>query len=345
MLDAKQIAHGFFQGAGGMMDARRTRGRGFVTLEDLLTEPEPNERWIVDGRLQAGGFSLFVARPKAGKSTNARELCLAVSRGESWLNHDTTKGKVIYCGFEEKRSEVAKHFRVMGGGADDVLVFTDMPGPNFMEELEGAIAEHHPALVVIDGLFRLIRVSDASDYVQMSRGLEPLLDLARRTGTHVMATHHSPKSDESPDGVLGSTAIFGTVDCLLRIRKAESGERSLSTQQRYGTDLPDTILVLDRETGRTHAGGLRSDGAIARLKAAILDALADRETMREAALKESIEGRESLKIQALRELREAGKIEREGRGGKGDPHRYRLCDSRFPTQGAEQGTESREVRI
>ncbi len=316
-----------FLGVGELRRERAVAGigsGGFVTMEALLTEPEPETRWVVDGRLQAGGFSLFVARPKAGKSTNARELCLDVSRGEPWLGHDTLKGPVFYCGFEEKRSEVGKHFRAMGAWADDVLVFTDMPGPTFMQDLARAIETHDPVLVVIDGLFRLIRVTDASDYVQMSRGLEPLLDMARKSGAHVMATHHSPKSDESPDGVLGSTAIFGTVDCLLRIKRAENGDRTLSTMQRYGEDMAETLLVLDKATGRTSIGGLRADVGASRLADALLESLRGCDGLREVDLIESVEGRKSMKHVALRLLREAGKVTRSGAGGKKDPYRYSI---------------------
>ena len=307
----------------------------FVSLEKLLAEPEPAVPWVVEGRLQVGGFSLLVARPKAGKSTNARELCLNVARGEPWLGHDTTRGRVIYCGFEEKRSEVAKHFRRMGAFDDDLLVFTDMPGKGFMAEIEQAIDTHRPVLVVLDGLFRLIRVADASDYVQMSRALEPLLDLARRLNTHILATHHSPKSDESADGVLGSTAIFGTVDCLIRIRLGASGERTMTTVQRYGADLPGTVLHLDEATGRTSAVGLKSDQAIARLSSTLLEALSGGDVVQEGDLLDSVAGRRSLKYQALRLLREVGKVTRLGKGGKGDPFRYQIP---FPVPGVGEGT-------
>lgn len=307
----------------------------FVTLQALLAEPEPSVPWVVEGRLQVGGFSLLVARPKAGKSTNARELCLNVARGEPWLGQDTTKGRVLYCGFEEKRSEVARHFRMMGACDDDLLVFTDMPGRGFMAELEHAIETHRPVLVVLDGLFRLIRVADASDYVQMSRGLEPLLDLARRRNTHILATHHSPKSDESTDGVLGSTAIFGTVDCLLRIRLGASEARTMTSVQRYGTNLRETILHLDEATGRTSAGGLKCDQTVARLSDALLEALSRGDTVKEGDLMDSVVGRRSLKYQALRLLREAGKVTRLGKGGKGDAFRYQFG---FPIPGAGGGT-------
>jgi len=232
---------------------------------------------------------------------------------------------------------VATHFRVMGGGADDVLVYTDMPGPTFMVDLERAIETHHPVLVVIDGLFRLIRVSDASDYVQMSRGLEPLLHIARRHNPHILATHHSPKSDESADGVLGSTAIFGTVDCLLRIKRSDGGERTLTTIQRYGEDLPETVLVLDPVTGRTSAGGLKFDGTLARLGQALLESLSDGHTTKESDLLDSLEGRRSLKILALRQLRESGKVTQSGKGKKGDPYRYAI-----PVPDLGRGTRNRK---
>ena len=55
---------GNYKSEGGFIDP-------FVTLLDLLAEPEPELHWVVEGRLLAGGFSVFVAPPKAGKSTNA----------------------------------------------------------------------------------------------------------------------------------------------------------------------------------------------------------------------------------------------------------------------------------
>ena len=55
-------------------------GFSYVSLENLMTATE-NVRWLVDDMLTVGGLSIVVAKPKAGKSTLARCLALAVARG------------------------------------------------------------------------------------------------------------------------------------------------------------------------------------------------------------------------------------------------------------------------
>src|SRR5207248_86713 len=84
---------------------------------------------------------------------------------------------------------------------------------------------------------------------QVSRAFEPLLELARTTGCHILCVHHLGKSDRSGgDAILGSTALFGAVDAAL-LMKRRDGLRTLETIQRYGDDLPETVIKLDPETG------------------------------------------------------------------------------------------------
>jgi hypothetical protein len=56
-----------------------------TSLADLLSEPDEQLDWVVEDRIPAGGVVLFVAPPKAGKSTTTRDLAYAVSRGDAWL--------------------------------------------------------------------------------------------------------------------------------------------------------------------------------------------------------------------------------------------------------------------
>ena len=98
-----------------------------------------------------------------------------------------------------------------------------------MRALEIAIADIEPVLVIIDPLARVLRVNDFNDYGTMSRGLEPFTDLARKTNVHILALHHEGKGDrEGGDALLGSTALFGAVDCHLQLRKRNNG-RTVST--------------------------------------------------------------------------------------------------------------------
>jgi Mrp family chromosome partitioning ATPase len=78
-------------------EAPRNTGDGKASLDlvhisELLGEPDEPENWLVDGLLPTGGLSVLVGKPKAGKSTLARALAVAVARGEPWLGRATFPG-------------------------------------------------------------------------------------------------------------------------------------------------------------------------------------------------------------------------------------------------------------
>jgi RecA-family ATPase len=52
-------------------------------------------------------------------------------------------------------------------------------------------------LIIIDPLFRFVRVEDGNDYATMTAALEPLLVLARETGACVLLVHHLGKGDRN----------------------------------------------------------------------------------------------------------------------------------------------------
>jgi len=81
---------------------------------DLLAEPEEAVEWLVEDLLPMGGLAFLGAKPKVGKSTLSRNLALAVARGGEFLGRRCAQGTVIYLALEEKRSQVKRHFRLMG---------------------------------------------------------------------------------------------------------------------------------------------------------------------------------------------------------------------------------------
>ncbi len=223
----------------------------------LLEEPEESHSWVVQDMLPTSGVSILVAKPKVGKSTEARNLALCVARGTQYLGRETTKGKVIYLALEEKRSEVQRHFANMGATKEDLIfVHVGAAPENAILVLQELIKEHKPILVIIDPLFLLIRVEDANDYAKMTRALAPLRDIARDGDCHILTTHHHTKMDRSGgDGILGSTAIFGAVDTAIIMKKREGGQRVIQSSQRYGVDLPETVVSLNVDSGQTTVAG------------------------------------------------------------------------------------------
>jgi hypothetical protein len=311
-------------------------GLALVALGDLLSESDDAPAWLVESRLPAGGLGLLAGKPKAGKSTLARVLAFAVARGEKFLGHATTRGPVIYLALEEKRSEVREHFRAMGA-TDADQIFTLFAAPDKRDALERRLkveAQRRGAvLIIIDPLFKFLRVEDGNDYAIVTAAMAPLLQLARETGAHVLAVHHLGKGERNDgDAILGSTAIFAAVDTALLMKRTDR-YRTLSSVQRYGEDLDEITLALDAETRAITAGPARREADEADCARAILDFLAQqRAAVVEAEI--DIERRPQAWKPALRALVRAGRVARTGRGGKSDPFRYALAAARDPEPAA-----------
>jgi len=321
-------------------------GLELISFGELLAEPEERVRWIADGLLIAGGLSLLAGKPKAGKSTLARALAVAVAHGTPFLDRPVTAGRVIYCAFEDKRSELRRVFSSLGANAETSLDFVVGRAPEgVVDEVDRIAREKKPALIVIDTLARFAGIRDLNDYSEVTRALEPVVAIARETGAHVLLVHHAKKgSGSDPDGILGSTALFGTVDTALVLRRHE-GVRLLSSRQRYGSDMAETVIDRDHETGQLRAGGTREEREKAEVEARIVAYLGECVApVSEAELDASVEGTKAVKVRALRALHAREAIARTGAGRRGDPYLYALADSGFLVRDPRARTSELETR-
>lgn len=326
------------------IDAAETASQEFqfTPLSTLLNEPEEKINWVVDGLLPSGGFSILVAKPKVGKSTLARQLVFCVTRGEPFLGRQTVKGRVLYVSLEEKRYEVRNHFKLMGAnGTEDLGVYVGSTPEGAYKWLENEIKRQPPILVIIDTLFRFARVSDVNDYAKIIAALDPLLALARNHFTHIIGTHHARKSPgDGADATLGSTAIFGSVDTAIVLKRTES-KRTIETQQRYGIDMEPTLLLFDTEYKIATLGGTKEEEDIQKVESAITEFLkSSDEPVSESVIDDEVEGRTIFKRKALRKLVSGGGVMRTGLGKRGDPFLYSCF--LVPTIYTEQESEKSE---
>lgn len=296
----------------------------FTPLDAFLEEPQEETSYIWSDTLITGGFSICSAKPKVGKSTVARSLAIKMVSGDLFLGRPTTKGRILYLCLEEKRGEVRKHFQKMGVSSGEILIHTGTTPENALEELWIAIAELNPSLVIIDPLSRVLRVKDFNDYGGMARGLEPFIDLARKTGCHILALHHDSKMERSGgDALLGSTALFGAVDCHIQLKKRDKG-RTIMTTQRTGEDMPETVIELDNETGIINSHGDLQSFILHEAREAVFESIKDGEEVGEQEIKDRVEGFSSHGVisKALRELVDENRVRRSGLGKRGDPYVY-----------------------
>jgi hypothetical protein len=222
---------------------------------------------------------------------------------------------------EEKLSEVKGHFRRLGVDGKDILLHKGAIPKNAIDALARAIKQWQASLVIIDPLSRFVRVNDFNSYGEVSRVLEPVIDLARQSGAHILGLHHNGKAErEGADSLLGSTAFHGAVDTLIIMRRKDNN-RYLYSDQRYGENLPETVARLDLPTGKLTPDGDLVTHQVHGLKPKIVETLGS-ETLNQSQIKERVVGNANLISRVLRELVDEGVIERMGHGVKNDPFLY-----------------------
>ena len=312
-------------------------------LGDLLAKPDVPPDYLVEGLLVRGTVSAVVAKPKVGKSTFARALCLAVARGVQFLGRSTQQSSCIYLALEERKEEITTDFRAMGAdGTEAIDIHADTAPAGAISALVDLVRNQRPALVVIDPLFRLAHIRDEKAYAEVYAALGPLIDTARETNTHILVTHHSGKAQKGDaiDSPLGSTALGGAVSTLIVLKRSES-YRSVQTVQRIGEDMPETVLSFDSVTHRLSIGGTRAEADRQAVEREIVEYLKGTGERGEPEIVAHVEGANAVKRKALRSLVERGQVERAGTGKKGNPFKYSFACTEPISRTSVQESENR----
>jgi hypothetical protein len=258
------------------------------------------------------------------------------------LGRKTTKGPVIYLGLEDPRRVTKGHLRTLGAQSDDDLyVFTGARPAEALAWLEGVLATVDPVLVVVDTLQHLLGVSDLNDYARVVSALGPVLALVRPRQAHMLLVHHAGKGDRTGfDAILGSTAIVGTVDVALLLRRREDNTRTIATLQRTGEDLPESVLTLDAHQ-EPRIEGTRADYDAKQAAERVLEWLEKQsEPVTRDDVKGAVEGRAEVVLGALQRLVDARRVERTGEGKKGNPYLFQMP---FRRSHIYPGTENRNL--
>jgi hypothetical protein len=242
------------------------------------------------------------------------------------MGRECLAGSVWYLVLEDKRSEVRRHFRALGATGNEPVRFLFGNTQDLIGKLGRLADREHPSCIIVDTLQRLILAKDLNDYAEVTTRLEPVLAISRTTGAAILLVHHAAKADRAGiDAVLGSTALTGSVDNVFLLNRTDR-YRLLSSSQRIGTDLEETVITLD-EAGRIHGGQQRHAADVDHLQTALVAAITTNPDMSRAEWLEAVEGRKQIKLEALKRVLASGTTISSGSGKKNDPFRYRLSDS------------------
>ena len=299
-------------------------GPELLDMGALLDLPDDDTPYLVDDFLPSAGTSTLDAIPKAGKTTLAAGLAVAVAQGGTWLSRQCEAGPVLTLAFEEHPQHHRARLVALGARRDDPIYWHCgmLPGDvNGLEWLARQLDTYRPRLVIVDTLARLVRLTDGNDYAGVTRESEAFIQLARDADAHIMLVTHARKAGgDFGAQVLGSQAIAASVDVVLSIRRDadNGGARYIESQNRYGTAIEPTGLEMNPETNAVElAGHTREKAKGARVEQMVLDWLAGQDepqtltTIRKA---EVIEASSTAIAVAVRRLYRDGFIVSDGSG-------------------------------
>lgn len=143
------------------------------------------------------------------------------------------------------------------------------------------------------------------------------------------------ESEDTMDGILGSTAIAGATDTMIALKSNAAGQRTICSRQRYGTDMPETLLEWLPDSRELSLGVTADEAAKQtarqtsnRIEADIMEFVRATPTCDQPAVFAAIRGNTTLKKRAFQQLFDSAVLVIEsGNGVKGSPFLYRLADA------------------
>ena len=309
--------------------AGTTKRKLWTSYADLIAEPREAGDDEVQGLIPVGGTALIVGPAKAGKSTLGQTLVCHHAAGRPFLGRGVRQGPSAYLTHEGGRAALAARLEAMGGADDLPLTVYHGPRPDDpLAFLAEGIEQTSATLAVIDPLFRMFDFPDGNDYAAVTASTAPLIELAGATGCALVFIHHSRKGGGAGgEEALGSTAIFGAVDTLISVKRADDVRTAYSIQ-REGVDMPETLLVLAAD-GTIDIGQTRRKADDAEAQQGILEFLADcgEKAPTRNDIETAMQGRTDRVRRALATLVKRGEVARHGEGRKGHPYRFTLPNS------------------
>lgn len=176
------------------------------------------------------GLSLMASPPKSGKSWFSLELCLSVSKGETFLGLGTTQSDVLYLDLEDGDAELKERIKKVNRGEDvpdGFMYLTEVPTMDngLVEMLEKTLAEHPTIkLVVLDTLGMVLgtQTKDSNQFAQDYEMFRTLKQVATKYSISLLVIHHTRKTsdDKNPfNRIYGGVAVQGALDTMMVLDK------------------------------------------------------------------------------------------------------------------------------
>jgi AAA domain len=230
-------------------------------------------RWLIQGLWPADAYGVLAAQEKAGKTWAALDLAVSVASGQPWLDHFAclSPGQVlVFLGEGGERATVRRIEAIAASKgvhldqlADRLRLCFRVPrlaAPGAGSELaaiQGELAEHPAALVVLDPLYLAAAGASGSNLYDMGAVLQAIQGVCQHAGCALLVVTHWNKTGDGrgADRISGAgPAAWARVICSVSIQHRGSEPDGASTVllgvEVIGGEIADTRFRLRR---RVHA--------------------------------------------------------------------------------------------
>lgn len=183
-------------------------------VELLRADQIPMERvdWLWDGHLAAGKLHILAGQPGTGKTTIAMAMAATISQGTAWPGEmPAPHGDVLIWSGEDSAADTLVP-RLVAAGADRSRIhfvgdvrdgkcrrsFDPAKDVKYLELKLPALSNLR--LIIVDPIISAVS-GDSHKGAEVRRGLQPLVDLAHRSGAAVLGITHFSKGTAGRDPV------------------------------------------------------------------------------------------------------------------------------------------------
>jgi hypothetical protein len=208
-----------------------------IHFHDMV--PRIDDRWIVDGLLNAGEFSLVVGASGTAKTFFAVDLGLRVADGQELFGRATRRHGVVYIATEAGRgieNRVCAYKQYYPSMPAD-LPFAAVVSPvnlrhagtcdRVYDKIMKAGISEPVGLIIVDTLSRGMGGGDENSSADMGAFVVNMDELRQRTGAHVLIVHHLGK-DQSR-GARGHSLLRAAVDTEIVVTRDDATGISTAT--------------------------------------------------------------------------------------------------------------------
>lgn len=248
----------------------KARSLHYYGMDDIANEDPPAVAYLVDAMIPRGQLLLLCGPPKGGKTTILTDLVGKMIADEDFLGRSTRLGEdeLILWASEEPRDlfceRIIRERRIPTNHLKRLLVtFRREAGPGYRwgewirEITKHVLEDESPrgkiAMLIVDTF------QDWSDIVEegenstgsIKKEMQPLQDLAARTGIAIIVLHHTRKGSQGTlvEQVRGATAMTGMVDGIIALLHARGNKRHFKSIGRLSPTCWELEVVFDPESG------------------------------------------------------------------------------------------------